>query len=130
MRNIGRIARSFIFAFAGLAYLVRTQSNFWVHLMAALLVVVLGTLLGLRGADLAVLALAIGLVLVLEALNTALEALVDLASPEIHPLAKVAKDVAAAAVLLAAITAVAVGLAVLLPRLLALFTSTGGTAAR
>lgn len=119
MRQLGRIARSFTFAFAGLAYLARTQSNFWVHLMAALLVAVLAALLGLRGADLAVLALAIGLVLVLEALNTALEALVDLASPEIHPLARVAKDVAAAAVLLAAATAVAVGLAVLLPRLVA-----------
>ena len=127
MRSLRRIARSFTFAFAGLAYLVRTQSNFWVHLMAALLVVALATLLGLRGADLAVLALAIGLVLVLEALNTALEALVDLASPEIHPLAKVAKDVAAAAVLLAALTAVVVALAVLLPRLFAFFAPSGGS---
>lgn len=121
MRQLVRIARSFAFAFAGLRYLLRTQANFWVHLMAALLVVVLAAVFGLRGAELAVLALAIGLVLVLEALNSALEALVDLASPEIHPLAKVAKDVAAAAVLLAAGTAVVVGLAVLLPRLLSLF---------
>jgi diacylglycerol kinase len=85
--------------------------------MAAGCVVVLAALLGLRGAELAVLVLTIGLVLVLEALNTALEALVDLVSPGYHPLAKVAKDVAAAAVLLAAITAVAVGLVVLGPRL-------------
>jgi diacylglycerol kinase len=121
MRQLGRIARSFTFAFAGLAYLLRTQSNFWVHLMAALCVIVLAATLGLRGAELAVLALAIGLVLTLEALNTAIEALVDLASPEVHPLAKVAKDVSAAAVLLAAATSVVVALAVLLPRLVTLF---------
>ena len=123
MRHLRRIALSFTFAFAGLTYLVRTQSNFWVHLMAALCVVVLAAVLGLRGAELAVLALAIGLVLILEALNTALEALVDLASPDIHPLAKVAKDVSAAAVLLAAATSVVVALAVLLPRFVALFTT-------
>ena len=68
----------------------------------------------------AVLALAIGLVLVGEAFNTALEAVVDLASPSRHPLAKVAKDVAAAGVLLAAATAALVGLLILGPRLLAL----------
>jgi diacylglycerol kinase len=117
MRQLARIACSFTFAFAGLRYLLCTQANFWVHLMAAGCVVVLAALLGLRGAELAVLVLTIGLVLVLEALNTALEALVDLVSPDYHPLAKVAKDVAAAAVLLAAITAVAVGLVVLGPRL-------------
>ena len=120
MRNLQRIVKSFAFAFAGLGYLLRTQSNFWVHLMAAFCVVVLSVLLGLGGAELGILVLAIGLVLVLEALNTALEALVDLASPELHPLARVAKDVSAAAVLLAAITAAAVGVAVLLPRLLGL----------
>ncbi len=118
MRRLGRVGRSFIFAFAGLAYLVRTQPNFWVHLMAACCVGVVCALLGLRGAELAVLLLTIGFVLVLEALNTALEALVDLASPEYHPLAKIVKDVAAAAVLIAAITAVLVGLVLLLPRLL------------
>ena len=80
----------------------------------------LSALLGLRGAELAVLVLAIGLVLATEALNTALEALVDLASPGFHPLAKIAKDVSAAGVLLAALTAAIVGLAVLVPRLLAL----------
>ena len=123
MRSLRRVLKSFTFAFAGLAYLLRTQSNFWVHLMAALLVVVVAVLLGLRGGELAVLVLTIGFVLVAEALNTALEALVDLASPEIHPLARVAKDVSAAAVLMAAMTAVLVGVVVLLPRLLALLTS-------
>jgi diacylglycerol kinase len=116
-----RITRSFIFAFAGLAHLMRTQPNFGVHLLAALLVGGVGFLLGLRGAELAALALAIGLVLVVEAVNTALEAVVNLTSPEVHPLARIAKDVGAAAVLLAAATAVVVGFVLLLPRLVALF---------
>jgi diacylglycerol kinase len=120
MRHLRRIVKSFAFAFQGIDYLLRTQSNFWVHLMAALLAVVLGLLLGSSGAELAALALAIGLVLVLEALNTALEALVDLVTPEFHPLARTAKDVSAAAVLLAAATAAVVGLVVLLPKLLGL----------
>lgn len=118
MRHARRIIRGFSFAFAGLAHLCRTQSNFWVHLLAAALVVTLSAVLGVHGAELASLVLAVGLVLVLEALNTALEAVVDLASPEQHPLARVAKDVSAAAVLLAAATAAAIGLIVLLPRAL------------
>jgi diacylglycerol kinase len=119
-RQVRRIVKSFSFAFAGLAYLLRTQANFWVHLLAAGMVVVLGALLGVAGGEWAALVLAIGLVLVAEATNSALEALVDLASPDHHPLARAAKDLGAAAVLLAAGCAALVGLIVLLPRLLAL----------
>ena len=118
MRHLRRIVKSFSFAFAGLSYLLRTQSNFWVHLTAALGILLVSALLGLGGAELAALVLAIGLVLLAEAVNTALEAVVDLASPEIHPLARTAKDVAAAGVLIAALTALLVGIALLLPRLL------------
>lgn len=113
--------KSFTFAWAGLRYLLRTQPNFCIHLVAAGAVVLASVWLGVGGVELAVLALAIGLVLAAEALNTALEALVDLASPTYHPLAKVAKDVGAAAVLLAALAAVVVGLVVLVPRLLAIW---------
>jgi diacylglycerol kinase (ATP) len=120
MRHARRIVKSFTFALAGLDCLIRTQSNFWVHLLAAALVALLSALLGVSGVELAALVLAIGLVLVVEALNTALEAIVDLVSPEFHPLARTAKDVGAAAVLLAAGAATIVGLVVLLPRLLAL----------
>ena len=118
MRQLRRIAASFPFAFAGLAYMVRTQTNFWVHLTTAVIVLALALSLGVGGLELAVLMLVIGLVLVAEAINTALEATVDLASPELHPLARVAKDVGAAAVLLAAGTSVAIGGIILLPRLL------------
>jgi diacylglycerol kinase len=109
-----------VFAFAGLGYLCRTQANFWVHLLAALLVVLLAARIGATGAELAILSLAIGLVLVAEAMNSALEAVVDLVTPEFHPLAKIAKDVSAAAVLLAALTALVVGSCLILPRLVAL----------
>jgi diacylglycerol kinase (ATP) len=119
MRHARRIVKSFGFAFAGLAHLLRTQSNFWVHLSAGLCVALLSMLLGLRGAELGLLVLTIGLVLVTEAVNTALEAAVDLASPQFHPMARTAKDVSAAAVLFAAATAVVVGVVLLGPKLIA-----------
>jgi diacylglycerol kinase len=111
--------RSFRFALAGLGYLARTQPNFRVHLVATVGVAIAATVLGAGPLDLAALLLAIGLVLVTEALNSAVEAIVDLASPEYHPLARVAKDTAAAGVLVAAIVAALVGLVVLGPHLLA-----------
>lgn len=118
--SLARTLRSFGYAGVGLAYLLRTQPNFRVHVLAA--AGVLGTALwvGATALEVAVLALAIGLVMVCEAFNTALEAVVDLASPSVHPLAKIAKDVAAAGVLLAAAAAALAGLMILGPRLAAL----------
>ena len=118
LRRLRRTVKSFAFAGQGLAYLLRTQPNFAVHCLAAALVVGFAAALGSSRAETAVLILTIGLVLVCEAFNTALEALVDLTSPEYHRLAKVAKDVAAAAVLIAALVSVAVGLVVIGPRLI------------
>jgi diacylglycerol kinase len=121
VRQARRILRSFGFAGEGIAYLLRTQANFWVHCLAAVMVIVLAAVLGVGGMSAGVLALAIGLVLVCEALNTALEAVVDLAAPQYHPLAKTAKDAAAAAVLIAAVVAALVGLLILGPPLLERF---------
>jgi diacylglycerol kinase len=118
--SLGRTLRSFSYARAGFAYLVRTQPNFRVHLLAAVAVVGTALAVGATAVEIAILALAIGLVMVGEAFNTALEAVVDLASPAVHPLARIAKDVAAASVLIAAAIAAAVGLMILAPRLLAL----------
>lgn len=120
--SLGRTLRSFGYAVAGIGYLVRTQPNFRVHLLATVAVVGVAQAVKATTIEIAVLLLAIGLVLVGEACNTALEAVVDLASPSIHPLAKVAKDVAAAGVLLAAGIAATIGMVVLGPRLLALVT--------
>ncbi|WP_110885206.1 diacylglycerol kinase [Deinococcus yavapaiensis] len=103
------------FAMAGLSFAWRTQANFRIETACAALA--LGLAVWAR-APLAPILLTCALVLSLELVNTAIEALVDLASPELHPLAKVAKDVAAAAVLIASIFAVIVALAELMPKIL------------
>lgn len=110
---------SFKHAGEGLFYAIRTQRNFRIHLVATALVVFVGVWLRLPGASWAILVSMIGLVLVTEMMNTAAEALVDLASPDDHPLAKLVKDVAAGAVLVIALTSVVVGLIILGPPLLA-----------
>src|SRR5205823_5329579 len=89
------LARSFYFAFLGIGYLFRTQRNARIELAIGIAACGLAAWLRLPRADWAVLVLTIACVLILEGLNTALEAIVDLASPDIHPLAKVAKDVSA-----------------------------------
>jgi diacylglycerol kinase len=111
-------ARSFSFAGQGIWYAVRTQRNMRVHVLAALAAVGAGLALRISTADWACIVLAIGLVLTAEALNTVVEALTDLAAPQFHPLAKIAKDTAAGAVLIASAAALAAGLVIFLPRLL------------
>jgi len=106
------LAAAFGYALAGLAAAWRNERNLRIHAAIAALVVVGGILVHLPLVGWAVVALAMGLVLVAELLNTALEAVVDLVSPEQHRLAKLAKDCAAAAVLVAALAAVAAGLLV------------------
>jgi undecaprenol kinase/diacylglycerol kinase (ATP) len=108
---------SFRFACSGLWYALRTQRNTRIHLTVVAVVVALGLWLALSHIQWAVLTLTIGFVLVSEMLNTVAETLVDLTSPDYHPLAKVVKDVTAGAVLLAAIISVIVGLLVLGPPL-------------
>ena len=108
---------SFRYAFAGLSYVLRTQPNARIHVAVTLIVAALGAWLGLGRLEWAVLGLAVGLVWVSEFMNTALEAVIDLTSPQAHPLAKAGKDVAAAGVLLAAAAAALAGLLVLGPPL-------------
>src|SRR5439155_9544029 len=99
------------------AALVRTQPNFAVHVLAACLALILGVALRLSLPELALIVLIVGVVLVVEALNTALETLCDLVSPEYHPLVKRAKDISAAAVLISAVAAVTIAVLLFLPRL-------------
>lgn len=112
--SLKRWWRSAGFAWAGVAHTYRSQPNFRIETWAAVVALALALLLR---APLAPIALSCALVLALELVNTAAEALVDLVSPEFHPLAKVAKDTAAAAVLLASFGALLVGLSVLGPPL-------------
>ena len=113
-------------AFRGWMYVLRTQHNARIHSVAATLVIALGLWLGLPPRDWAVLVLAIAMVFTAEFINTSIEAVVDLASPVHHPLAKVGKDVGAGAVLISALSAILIGLLILGPplwaKLLPLFT--------
>lgn len=112
-----KIVRSFAFAFAGLAYLLRTQRNARIHVVIGAAACAMGVWLRIGAVEWAVVVFTIALVIILEGLNTAIEAAIDLASPGIHPLAKVAKDLAAGMVLVAAMASIAVGLLIFGPRL-------------
>ena len=111
-------ARSFHHAFAGLWFVIRTQRNAWIHAIASVVVVVMAFWLALSPQDWAIIIMAITMVWIAEFINTALEAVVDLASKqEHHEMAKVGKDVGAAAVLIAAVSAALIGLLILGPPL-------------
>ncbi|MBE6906759.1 MAG: diacylglycerol kinase family protein [Ruminococcaceae bacterium] len=109
-KRLRSFADSFRWAGQGILLCIRNERNFRIHLVIAFYVVVLAALLKLDGLHFAALSITIGNVLVTELLNTAIEAVVDLASPQKHPLAKTAKDVAAGAVLISAIVSVSVGI--------------------
>ncbi len=117
MKRANNLAESFRFAFQGLLYALRTQRNMRLHFFTATLVMVLGWTMQLPRREFIAVLTAIMVVMVAEMVNTAIEAAVDLASPSLHPLAQTAKDVAAGAVLLAAIGALFLGIWVFLPRL-------------
>ena len=109
---------SFEHAFRGWRYVLRTQRNAWIHVVIAAIVLLLSLWLRLDARDWALIVLATAMVFTAEFLNTAIEAVVDLASPQKHPLAKVGKDVGAGAVLIAALAAVLMGALILGPPLL------------
>jgi diacylglycerol kinase len=110
--------RSLRYAFAGWWHVIRTQRNAWIHAVVSLLVIVVCFWLGLPARDWALIILAIALVWSAEFFNTALEAVVDLAANhQRHTLARVSKDVGAAAVLIAALASILIGLLVMGPPL-------------
>ena len=114
------LGRAFASAGSGFAFALRTQRNMKIHVAAAVAAVAAGMALGIDGAAWACIALCIAAVFAAECLNTAVEAVVDLVSPEYAELARRAKDCAAGAVLVCAAGAVCVAAAVFLPRLAAL----------
>ena len=115
----GDLPSSFRYAAQGLVYSFRSQRNFRIHVVTGAVVFGLGLWLQLPLAQLAVLVLTVAAVLVLELINTATEAVVDLAiGRRFHPLARIAKDCAAAAVLVAALASILIALLLLVPPLL------------
>jgi undecaprenol kinase len=108
---------SFKYALAGVMYAMRTQPNFLIHLSISSLVVLAGVVFKITHIEWIILSLVITLGLVIELVNTAIEATVDLATSEIHPLAKIAKDTASAAMLMYALGAAIIGLLLFVPKL-------------
>ena len=115
--SLHKLYKSFGYAFAGIGYALKTQVNMVIHLGATILVTVAGFYFRLTAVEWAIIVLAIGLVWVAEMLNTAIEATVDLVTEKIHPIAKMAKDVAAGAVLLAAFCSVIIGILIFWPHI-------------
>jgi len=118
--NIGRspsVLQSFNFAFEGIIHVLRTQRNMRIHFLIAAGVLIAALIVGVSRLELVVLLMAISFVLIAEMINSALEAGIDVATTSFDPLAKLAKDIAAGAVLIATINAVVVGYLVFVDRI-------------
>ena len=119
--SIKRFFKSFSYALTGIKTVFKTEQNFLFDIVFSILTIVIGFLLKLNAIEFTIVLLAIGLVISLELVNTAIEYTVDMAMPEIHPLAKAAKDISSGAVLISAIIAFIIGLIIYLPKFIALF---------
>ncbi|NPV26847.1 MAG: diacylglycerol kinase family protein [Firmicutes bacterium] len=115
--EVRRLLQSFRYAIEGVGYALRTQRNMRIHSAVAVVVVGLGYCLRLTRTEWVAIIFAVALVLVMEMVNTAIEKTIDLVTSKHHPLAKIAKNVAAGAVLVAAANAVVIGLLVFSPYL-------------
>ena len=107
--------KSFGYAFQGIGNFIRKEPNAWIHCTAVVVVTSLGLYYGISATEWGIVILCFALVLMAEAFNTAIERLVDLVSPDFHPLAGTIKDVAAGAVLLGAIAVAIVGCIIFIP---------------
>jgi len=116
---------SFYFASEGITYTIRTQRNMKIHVAISLLVLFIGMWLHFTLSDSFVILISIGMVMGMELVNTAIETLVDLVSPDVHPLAKITKDVAAGSVLFATFIVVLLGLFVIFPYISSLYVHRG-----
>ncbi len=117
MREVKKLIKSFSYAFKGLCYAFSTQLNFKIHTFCTIIAVVLGFTLSLSAFEWLWICTAIATVIIVELLNTAIEVLVDLVSPEFNVKAGIIKDVSAGAVVIAALFAVIIGLLIFVPKL-------------
>lgn len=117
---MNKFIRGFGYAFKGLWYAAKTQLNFRVHLVCTVVALILGYVLQISAAEWLWIIICIGLVLLTELLNTALELLCDVISPEYNEKIGHVKDISAGAVLVTAVTALVIGLVIFLPKLLLL----------
>lgn len=117
-RSLKRFFKSFTYAFAGLKYAFLYEQNLMVHIIVSIFVFFLGFYFQISIFEWIILLLLMGLVIGTELINTAIEATVDLVSKEIHPLAKIAKDTAAASVMVFALIALIIGILLFLPKVM------------
>lgn len=113
-----RLTNSFKYAFEGILQAYVGEQNLKIHTVIAVLVIIFGFILKISYTEWLVCLVLIGLVLMAEFFNTSIEYLVDLTSPEIHPLAKATKDTASAGVLMMAIISAIIGLIIFVPKLI------------
>lgn len=113
--------RRFKYAFKGIFFAFKTQTNIRIHIIVTILVITAGFILKIKPMEWVFIIFAIGLVLTAELFNTAIESLVDLVSPDYNEKAGLIKDVAAGAVLIAAVVAVIIGVFVFLPKIKEIF---------
>ncbi|HLR07999.1 MAG TPA: diacylglycerol kinase family protein [Bacillota bacterium] len=113
----GKWTIGFSFAWHGLAFMLKTERNFRIHLTVALLVVISSYFFQLTKVEWLFVIFSIGIVLVSEIFNTTVEKTIDYIQPDIHPAAKQIKDAAAGGVLVAAITAAIIGIIIFLPKI-------------
>ena len=118
MNELKKRIKSFGYAFKGIASLIKKEHNAWIHCTAIVLVTACGFYFGITPTEWCIVTICFGVVLAAEGFNTAIERLVDLVSPDFHPIAGDVKDVAAGAVLIFAIAAAIVGCIIFLPYLM------------
>ena len=116
--SIRKRLKSFSFAFNGLRILLKEEHNSWIHLLAAICVLIAGFIFDISAFEWIALVFAIGLVLALELINSSIENMADFVSPDKQAKIKKVKDLAAAAVLVGAVTALVIGLIVFIPKIL------------
>ena len=117
MNELNKRIKSFGYAFKGIASLIKKEHNAWIHCTAIGVVTLAGFYFDITPTEWCIVVICFGLVLAAEGFNTAIERLVDLVSPDYHPIAGDVKDVAAGAVLICAIAAAIVGMIVFIPYL-------------
>lgn len=118
---LSKFIKSFYFAFQGIIYALKSQRNMKIHFTILTCVIIAGIWLKLNKLEWCVIFIVAGMVIVAEMINTSIEAVVDLNTQEFAPLAKIAKDVAAGAVLIASLISIIIGLLIFFPKILLLF---------
>lgn len=115
MNELHKRLKSFVYAFQGLGSFLKKEHNAWIHCLAIVIVVLAGFYYHITTTEWCIVLLCFGLVLSAEAFNTAIERLVNLVSPDFHPIAGDVKDVAAGAVLICAIASAIIGCIIFVP---------------